>query len=117
MSEKKESVAALRKQLRESLPKVGKMPRDEVVAHLVKLGKRGADPVVAPVVAEKKAEPVAEKPKAEKKKAEKQSPPAMKKESPAATEKPKSSRPAKGSQEAKDRMAMIRAKRSPSTKD
>jgi hypothetical protein len=116
MSEKKESVAALRKQLRESLPKVGKMPRDEVVAHLVKLGKRGAD-VAAPVVAEKKAEPVAEKPKAEKKKAEKQSPPAMKKESPAATEKPKSSRPAKGSQEAKDRMAMIRAKRSPSTKD
>jgi hypothetical protein len=112
MSEKKESVAALRKQLRESLPKVGKMPRDEVVAHLVKLGKRGADPV-APVVAEKKAEPVAEKPKVEKKKAEKQSAPAMKKESPAATEKPKSSRPAAGSDEAKKRIAEIRSKRKP----
>jgi hypothetical protein len=121
MSEKKESVAALRKQLRESLPKVGKMPRDEVVAHLVKLGKRGAD-VAAPVVAEKpkeKAEPVAEKPKVEKKKAEKQSAAPMKKEVPAATEKKPSSRPAKGSQEAKDRMAAIRMKRksSPSTKD
>jgi hypothetical protein len=121
MSEKKESVAALRKQLRESLPKVGKMPRDEVVAHLVKLGKRGADPVAAsaaPVVAEKKAEPVAEKPKVEKKKAEKSAAP-MKKEVPAATEKKPSSRPAKGSQEAKERMAAIRMKRksSPSTKD
>ncbi len=120
MSEKKESVAALRKQLRESLPKVGKMPRDEVVAHLVKLGKRSVDPVAAPVVAEKpkdKAEPVAEKPKVEKKKAEKSAAP-MKKEVPA-TEKKSSSRPAKGSQEAKDRMAAIRMKRksSPSTKD
>ena len=111
MSEKKESVAALRKQLRESLPKVGKMPRDEVVAHLVKLGKRGAD-AAAPVVAEKKAEPVAEKPKAEKKKAEKSAAPPMKKEA-VATEKPKSSRPAAGSEEAKKRMAEIRSKRKP----
>jgi hypothetical protein len=37
----------------------------------------------------------------------------MKKESPAATEKPKSSRPAAGSDEAKKRMAEIRSKRKP----
>jgi hypothetical protein len=109
MSEKKESVAALRKQLRESLPKVGKMPRDEVVAHLVKLGKRNAD-VAAPV--EKAVEKPTEKAvAAEKKKAEKSAAP-MKKEVPA-TEKPKSSRPAAGSEEAKKRMAEIRSKRKP----
>jgi hypothetical protein len=99
----KESVAALRKQLRESLPKVAKMPRDEVVAHLVKLGKRDA---AAPV--EKVAEPVAEKKVEKKKPSEKPSPPPMKKE---ATEKAKSARPAAGSPEAKARMAEIRAKR------
>ena len=96
----KQSLAQLRKELREALPKVGKMDRDSVVAHLAKLGKPEKKEEVA--VVEKKVE----------KKVEKVISPSEKKKPSAEVAAPaKAARPAKGSPEMKEKMAKLREAR------
>ena len=91
----KQSLAQLRKELREALPKVGKMDRDSVVAHLAKLGKPEKKEEVA--VVEKKVEKVIS--------------PSEKKKPSAEVAAPAPARPAKGSPEMKEKMAKLREAR------